>query len=122
MPMILGRAIALDPTSAQASHLRRVGGTARYAHNWGLAEWRRMCKSGEKPSADKIKRCWNAYRKGELPWPYDVTEYAGGQAILDLGSAFAKFFRDCKKPGKQRRCLTRTQRAHLCTFRKQKYG
>ena len=101
--MILGHTIALDPTPDQASHLRRACGTARFAYNWGLAEWQRMFKAGEKPSADKVKKAFNAHRKAELPWSYEVTKCASGQAILDLGAAFNNFFRDCKKPKKQRR-------------------
>ena len=45
---------------------------------------------------------WNAYRKANLPWSYEVTKCASGQAIMDLGAAFANFFRDCKKPRSQR--------------------
>lgn len=101
--MILGHTIAIDPTADQASHFRRACGTARFAYNWGLAEWHRMHKAGEKPSTSVIKRRWNAYRKAELPWTYDVTKCASGQAILDLGAAFNNFFRDCKKPKRQRR-------------------
>jgi transposase len=37
-----------------------------------------------------------------LPWTYEVTKCASGQAMIDLGTAFANFFRDCKKPRKQR--------------------
>lgn len=101
--MILGHAIALDPTDAQAALFRRACGTARYAWNWGLAEWQRMHKAGENPNASKLKAKWNAHRKAYLPWTYEVTKSAGQQAILDLGTAFANFFRDCKKPKKQRR-------------------
>jgi putative transposase len=101
--MILGRAIALDPTSRQAGHLRRACGTARCRCNWGLAAWQRMWKCCEKPSADKIKRRWNAHCRSELAWSYDVTKCAGGQAALDLGTTFANFLQDCKKPRQQRR-------------------
>jgi Helix-turn-helix domain len=48
--MILDHTIALDPTPEQAAHFRRACGTARFAYNWGLAEWRRMREAGEKPS------------------------------------------------------------------------
>ena len=101
--MILGHTIALDPTPAQTIYFRRACGTARYAYNWGLAEWQRMHKDGERPSVTVVKCRWNAHRKAELPWTYDVTKCASGQAIIDLGAAFANFFRDCKKPRKQRR-------------------
>ena len=100
--VILGHAIALDPTPEQAAHFRRACGTARFAYNWGLAEWKRMHETGEKPSAAAVKRRWNAYRKAELPWSYEVTKCASGQAIMDLGKAFSNFFRDCKKSKGQR--------------------
>jgi putative transposase len=99
--VILGHTIALDPTLDQAGHFRRACGTKRYASNWSLAEWQRMHKAGGKPSMPVIKSRRNAYRKAELPWSYDVTRCAGGQAIMDLGAAFANFLRDCKKPRNQ---------------------
>lgn len=100
--MILGHVIALDPTPEQKAYFRRACGTARYAYNWGLDEWRRMHQAGEKPSANKVKAAWNAHRRG-LPWSYDVTKCASAQAIRNLGTAFTNFFRDLKKPRKQRR-------------------
>ena len=101
--MILGHAIALDPTDAQAAHFRRACGVARFAWNWSLAEWKRMHEAGEKPSAQKIKAKWNAARKTEFPWSFEVTKCASGQAIMDLGAAFSNFFRDLKKAKGQRR-------------------
>jgi putative transposase len=101
--MLLAHKIALDPTPEQEACLRRACGTARFAYNWGLAEWKRMHESGERPSMAEIKKRWNAHRKAALPWSYDVTKCASGQAIMDLGAAFTNFFRDCKKPRKQRR-------------------
>jgi putative transposase len=100
--MLLAHKIALDPTTEQATYFRRACGTARHAYNWGLGEWQRMHKAGEKPTMAKVKIRWNAHRKANLPWSYEVTKCASGQAIMDLGAAFANFFRDCKKPRKQR--------------------
>jgi hypothetical protein len=51
-----------------------------------------MRKSGEKPSAERIRRCWNAYCETGLPWSCDAAECADAQAMLHLGSAFATFF------------------------------
>jgi len=100
--MILGHQIALEPTDGQASYFRRAAGTARYAYNWGLAEWKRMYKAGEKPNANKVKAAWNAHREAELPWSYEVTKCASAQAIRDLGKAFSNFFRDLEKPKHER--------------------
>jgi hypothetical protein len=58
-----------------------------------------MGTASEKPSMAFI----NEHRKAELPWTYEVTKCAGGQATMDLGTAFANFFRDPRKPRKQRK-------------------
>jgi putative transposase len=100
--MMLAHLVALDPTPEQEVYLRRACGTARYAYNWGLAEWQRMYKAGGKPSANKVKAAWNAHRKEQLPWTYEVTKCASAQAIINLGCAFTNFFRDLKKPKKER--------------------
>ena len=99
--MILGHSIALDPTPEQEAYVRRACGAARFAYNWALAEWKRMHAAGEKPATSILKAGWNAYRNPELPW--SVAKCAGGQAIFDLGAAFANVFGDCKKPHRQRR-------------------
>lgn len=101
--MILGHTIALDATEAQQAHFRCACGVARYAYNWSLQRWKEMHAAGEKPSAQKIKAQWNAHRKAELPWTFEVSKCVSGQAVMDLGTAFANFFRDVKKPKGQRR-------------------
>ena len=40
--------IRLQPNSAQETYFRQAAGTARFAYNWGLAEWQRQYKAGEK--------------------------------------------------------------------------
>lgn len=40
--MLLAHRIRLDPNNVQASYLTRAAGTARFAFNWGLAEWERQ--------------------------------------------------------------------------------
>lgn len=101
--MILGHTIALDPTDEQEAHFRRACGVARYAYNWALTEWKRRHEAGLRPSALKIKAAWNAHRKSELPWSFEVSKCVSGQSVIDLGAAFSNFFRDLKKPKRQRR-------------------
>ena len=79
--MILGHKIALDPTPEPSAYCGRACGTARYAYNWGLAEWRGIYEAGEQPSMAVVKRRCNARRKAELPWTYEVTTCASGQAV-----------------------------------------
>jgi putative transposase len=101
--MILAHKIALDPTVEQELYFARAAGTARFAWNWGLSEWRRQYEAGEKPSATKLKAQWNETRRTQFPWSYDVTKCAGGQAIINLGGAFSNFVRDLKKPKSRRK-------------------
>src|SRR3954453_12273123 len=97
--MILAHKIRLDPTVEQSIHFAKAAGVARFAFNWGLAEWQRMHKAGEKPSANKIKAKWNEVRRVKFPWSLDVTKCSGSQGIVNLGTAFKNFFEGLKKPG-----------------------
>ena len=38
--MLIAHKIALAPNNVQRSYLARAAGTARFAYNWALAEWR----------------------------------------------------------------------------------
>jgi putative transposase len=101
--VFLSHKIGLDPTVEQNIHFSRAVGTARFAYNWALAEWRRQYKAGEKPSAARLKAQWNSTRRVEFPWSLEVTKCASGQAIMNLGIAYSNFFRDLKKPKSQRK-------------------
>jgi hypothetical protein len=39
--MFRAHKIELDPNAAQERYFACASGTARFAHNWGLAEWNR---------------------------------------------------------------------------------
>ena len=101
--MILAHKIRLDPTVEQSIHFAKAAGVARFAYNWGLAEWQRMHKAGEKPTANKVKAKWNEVRRVEFPWSLEVTKCSGSQGIINLGTAFKNFFEGLKKPKGQRR-------------------
>jgi putative transposase len=48
--MLLAHKIALDPNAAQRLYFARAAGTARFAWNWALGEWKNQYKAGGKPS------------------------------------------------------------------------
>ncbi len=94
--------IKLDPNQAQAEYFARACGTARFAFNWALAEWKRQYEAGEKPSAFGLSRALNAIKAEQFPWMAEVTKCAPQQAIKNVGVAFDNFFRNLKcgrKPG-----------------------
>jgi putative transposase len=95
--VILGHRIRLDPTTAQEAHFARACGVARFAYNWGLAEWRRQYHCGGKPSEAALRKQLNAIKDERFPWMRQATKNAPQQAINNLGRAYGNFFEDLKK-------------------------
>lgn len=90
--MYLSHRICLNPTRAQATYFARAAGTARFAYNWGLAEWKRQYEAGEKPTWQKLDATLNSIKRSEFPWMYDVTKCAAQNSLMNLGAAFQNFF------------------------------
>lgn len=91
--MILSHRIALDPTVAQANALSRACGVARFTWNWALSAWTKQYKSGEKPSANKLRALWNKIKGEEFPWVYESPKDANQHPFANLQKAFTKFFK-----------------------------
>jgi putative transposase len=98
--MIKAHKIRLHPTPEQATYFAKAAGTARYAFNWALAEWKRQYEAGEKPSALHLRTQFHALRKEQLPWTYQVTKCAIEGAFMDVAAAFKNFF-EGRKAGRK---------------------
>lgn len=90
--MIHAHRIRLHPTAEQIEYFIKASGTRRFVYNWGLTEWQRLYKAGEKPSANSLKKQFNAIKGEQFPWVYDVTKCAVEGAFMDLGTAYKNFF------------------------------
>jgi putative transposase len=96
--MLLAHRIRLDPNNVQASYLTRAAGTARFAFNWGLAEWERQYQAWKVnsslalPTEAALRRQLNAIKREQFPWMLEVTKNAPQMAIIQLGEAFKNFF------------------------------
>jgi putative transposase len=96
--MLIAHRIALDPNNMQATCFARAAGTARFAYNWALAEWKRQYEawkadnSQPKPSQAALRRQLNALKREPFPWMLEVTKNAPQMAIIQLGDAFKNFF------------------------------
>jgi len=88
--------IRLNPTPQQTEYLRKACGVARFAFNWGLAEWKRQYEKGGKPSAYLLKKQFNAIKREQFPWVLDVSKCAVDTGFRNLDAAFKGFFRRCK--------------------------
>ncbi len=106
--MQIAHKIELKPNNQALTYFRRACGVSRFSWNWGLAEWNRQYEAGQKPSGMKLKREFNAIKKTEFPWVFEVTKYAAQQPFLDLQEAWKGFFKKIKgkpkfkKKGKSR--------------------
>lgn len=96
--MLLAHRIRLDPNNVQACYLARAAGTARFAFNWGLAEWERQYQAWKVnnslalPTEAALRRQLNAIKRERFPWMLEVTKNAPQMAIIQLGEAFKNFF------------------------------
>ncbi|MDI6815856.1 MAG: transposase [Actinomycetota bacterium] len=96
MPAPRAHKIRLNPTPEQEQYLRQACGVARFCFNWGLSEWKRQYEAGEKSSSYRLKKQFNATKREQFPWSYDVTKCAADTGFRNLDAAFKNFFRRCK--------------------------
>jgi putative transposase len=83
----------LYPNNRQASYFAEACGVARFAYNWGLAEWKRRYEAGEQVSEGLLRKALNAIKREQFPWMLGVTKCAAQLAIKnDLNNAFKNFF------------------------------
>lgn len=96
--MLIAHKIALNPNNVQATYFARAAGTARFAYNWALAEWKQQYEAWKddntlpKPSEMALRRQLNVIKCEQFPWMLEVTKCAPQMAIKQLGQAFKNFF------------------------------
>jgi len=97
--MLVAHRIRLDPNNVQATYFARATGTARFAYNWALSEWRKQyqaCKIDPtlpKPSEAALRRLLNSIKRKSFPWMLDVTKNAPQMAIIQLGAGLRELLR-----------------------------
>ena len=85
--------IQLMPNNKQRTYFRKAIGCCRFAYNWGLEEWKRRYKEGERGlTGRKLCKDFNAIRGEQFPFTYEVTKCATEHAFEDLQDAFNNFF------------------------------
>src|SRR5713226_8940337 len=114
--MIKAHKIRLNPTEEQKVYFAKAAGTARFVWNWALAEWNRQYEAGEKPTAFKLKKQFNAIRREQFPWTWEVTKNASDQPFLDLGKAFTAFFEGVKSGKRKGRPKFKSKKRSKASF------
>lgn len=88
--------IRIYPTREQETQLYKTAGTARYAYNWALAQWKSQYDafdkdlSKEKPSSFKLDAKWTKERP---EWAKEVARCSQSRAIADVGIAFQNLWK-----------------------------
>ena len=95
--MTISHKIELIPNNKHNAYFKKAFGCSRFAYNWGLAKWQEYYKQGVKKTHLDLKKEFNAIKKEQFPFVYEVTKYATQQPFLNLNLAFQKFFRDLKQ-------------------------
>lgn len=91
--------VRLEPNNAQRSHFQQCAGTARFAWNWGLAEWQRQYdefKNGKRekaPTAYGVRNDFNAIKRQEFPWVLGMSKCVPQEAFAQLGDAYKRAFK-----------------------------
>lgn len=98
-----GHTIALEPTAETAEAMARAAGVRRFTHNWALAEWNRQYEAGERPSARKLIKQFNAIKRELFPWIIESPRDANSQPFADLGQSFKNFFNSLSRKRKGRK-------------------
>ncbi|RYZ82218.1 MAG: hypothetical protein EOP04_22480 [Proteobacteria bacterium] len=60
--------IEIAPNNKQRTYFSKASGTARFAYNWALREWKNEYEDGQKPTEAKLRKKLNARKKSEFPW------------------------------------------------------
>jgi putative transposase len=90
----------LDPNESQRVLLARSVGASRYVYNWGLAESQFAHElTGRRLKLSDLKSRLVTLKKTTCPWLYEVSAHIGQQALVDLDTAFERFFKGVKHEG-----------------------
>src|SRR5262250_3000958 len=91
--MLRAHKIRLNPTPEQETYFRKAAGTARFSYNWGLREIKDALDAGRKPeNVLNLKARFNAIKREQFPWVYEVTKFAVEGAFRNLSAALTNFF------------------------------
>src|SRR5438552_207229 len=84
----------LNPTPEQEVYFRKACGVARFAYNYGLAEWRRHKAEhpGIKYGPLEIKKQFNAVKREQFPFVLDVAKDVAENAFLNLSAAMRHYY------------------------------
>ncbi len=101
--------IRLNPTPEQEQYFLRAAGVARFAWNWGLAEYQQLKSEGRKADWNQLAKNFRRRSHTEFPFVWEVTKCAAQEALRDLRRTIGTYYKtkpknpQCKFPGFRKR-------------------
>jgi putative transposase len=89
--------IALKPRPEQEVLFVQQAGYARFAYNWGVAEFKAGLDVGEWLSERTLRPRWNKVKGMIAPWGSELSQNAAKYAIIDLGQAAEGWGEYCRR-------------------------
>jgi len=86
----------LDPNNKQRTQFVQYCGVARFVFNWALADRESRYKLGLSTNMYEQKKRFNALKKEQFPWIYDVAYKVADSAFDNCELAYKNFFRRVK--------------------------
>jgi putative transposase len=103
--MIKAHKIRLNSTPEQELYFRKAAGTSRFVFNWALAAWKahKAEHPGEAHGALALKKDFNAIKRAQYSWVYDVAKDVAEGAFTNLGTALKNYYdsKNGKRQGKK---------------------
>lgn len=91
--MIRAHKIRLNPTPEQEIYFRKAVGTKRFVYNWALDRWKWAKEQGfAEYGMMTVKKDFNAIKKKEFAWVYDVAKDVAEGAFSDAATALKNYF------------------------------
>ncbi len=94
--------VTLEPTSSQKLQIDKTIGCTRFVFNRFLSRRKEAYSSEQKTLNYHACSAELTLLKKELEWLKEADKFALQNALKDLEQGYQNFFRDCKKPKKQR--------------------
>lgn len=88
--------IRLYPNNEQKTYFEKAFGCCRLAYNWCVKRIDEQLEKGLKINVFELKKEFNALKKDEFPFVYEVTKYATQQPFIQAGHALRKMYDDWK--------------------------
>ena len=95
--ILISHKIELKPNNKAKTHFRKAFGCARFAYNWALAKWQENYKRGIKKNISDLSKEFNAIKRSQYQFVWEVSKYATQNSFRNLDNAFKKYFADLKK-------------------------